>query len=84
MIGEKMENVRQRTHNTVDRMMDKAESMRDSGQEKLAHLKDKAAMMKGDVDGYIQNNPEKSVLIAAGVGAVGGAILTAVLMRRKD
>jgi ElaB/YqjD/DUF883 family membrane-anchored ribosome-binding protein len=79
-----MANVRQRTHESVDRIMDKAENMRDSGQEKLDNMRAKATMMKENVDGYIQTNPEKSVLIAAGVGAVVGAMLTAVVMRKRD
>jgi len=40
-------------------------------------------MMKDNVDGYIQKNPEKSVLIAAGVGVVVGAIIAAAMMRRR-
>jgi ElaB/YqjD/DUF883 family membrane-anchored ribosome-binding protein len=75
--------IRQRTHDRVDKIMDKAESMRDSGQEKMARLKKKATMMKDDVDGYIRENPEKSVLIAAGIGAVIGAMFAAAMMRKR-
>ena len=74
---------RQRTHDSVDRIMDKAESIRDSGKESMARVKEKAVMMKQNVDSYIRKNPEKSVLIAAGVGAVVGAVSAAAMMRRK-
>lgn len=76
-------NLRQKTHESIDKIMDKAEGIRESGKEELAHLKEKAMMMRDDVDSYIRKNPEKSVLIAAGVGAVVGAILAAAMMRRK-
>jgi ElaB/YqjD/DUF883 family membrane-anchored ribosome-binding protein len=75
---------RQRTHEKVDMIMDKAESMRDHGNEEMTLLKENAMMMKENVDGYIRKNPEKSLMIAAGVGAVAGAILVATIMRRKQ
>jgi ElaB/YqjD/DUF883 family membrane-anchored ribosome-binding protein len=75
--------IRQKTHEGVDKIMDKAESMRESGKEEIARLKEKATMMKGNVAGYIRKNPEKSVLIAAGIGAVVGAMLTAAMMRKR-
>jgi len=76
--------IRQRTHERVDKIMDKAESMEETGKEKLAQLKEKASMMRENVDGYIKENPEKSVLIAAGIGAVVGAIIVASMMRRRQ
>jgi ElaB/YqjD/DUF883 family membrane-anchored ribosome-binding protein len=76
--------IRQRTHERVDKIMDKAESMGETGKEKLAHLKEKASMMRENVDGYIKENPEKSVLIAAGIGAVVGAIIVASMIRRRQ
>jgi ElaB/YqjD/DUF883 family membrane-anchored ribosome-binding protein len=80
----KLSGVRQRTHERVDKIMDKAESMSERGKEEIALLNEKAILMKNDVDGYIQRNPERSVLIAAGVGAVLGAILAGAMMRRKQ
>jgi ElaB/YqjD/DUF883 family membrane-anchored ribosome-binding protein len=41
-------------------------------------------MMRENVDGYIKENPEKSVLIAAGIGAVVGAIIVASMIRRRQ
>ena len=82
--SKKVSGVRKRTHDGVDKVMDKVESMRDSGAEKLSHLKESATIMREDIDGYIKKNPEKSVLIAAGVGAVVGGILVAAMMRRKN
>ncbi len=75
--------IRKKTHESVDKIMDNAESIRDSSNEKIAHMKDKAHMMRENVDGYIQKNPETSVLIAAGVGAILGGVLTAAIMRRR-
>jgi ElaB/YqjD/DUF883 family membrane-anchored ribosome-binding protein len=91
--GEKMVNekssaknsgVRQRTHEGVDKIIDKAESMRESGKEEMARLKEKAIVMKENVESNIRKSPKKSVLIAAGAGAVVGAVLTAAMMRRKQ
>ena len=76
--------VRQRTHDRVDKIMDKAESMKESGEKAMVRLKEKATMMRENANDYIKKNPEKSVLIAAGIGAVVGAILAAALMRRRD
>ena len=77
-------NIRQKTHKSVDNIMDKAESIEESGKEKMNHLKEKAIMVKVNVDNYIKKNPEKSVLIAAGVGIAVGAILVASLMKRCE
>ena len=76
--------IRNRAHNGVDKIMDKAESLKEDGEEQLARLKEKATMVRGNVDGYIRDNPEKSVLIAAGVGVVVGAIFVAAMMRRRQ
>ena len=93
MMGEKMANetistgisdVRKKMHESVDKIMDKAESIRESGEEEVASLAEKAIATKENVDGYIKKNPEKSVLIAAGIGALAGAILAAAMMRRKQ
>ncbi len=75
--------LRQRTHESVDKIMDKAENLRQSGKETLAHVKDKAILIRGNVDGYIKKNPKKTVMFAVGTGVVAGAVTTAVLMRRK-
>lgn len=80
----KISGVRQRTHESVDKIMDKAESMRESSKEEMARLKEGVITMKENVDGYIRKNPEKSVLIAAGIGAVVGAIIAAAMIRRKQ
>lgn len=80
----KISSLRQRTHDGVDRVMDKAESMRESGMEDLAYLKDKATKMRENVDGCIRRNPEKSVLIAAGIGAIVGGLFVATMMRRRN
>lgn len=75
--------IRQKTHNSVDKIIDKAEHMRERSNEEIAYLKEKAIIIKENVDGYIKKNPEKSVLIAAGIGVVIGGIIVATIMRRK-
>ena len=57
---------------------------RERSSAQIARLKARASEAKEDVDSYIQNNPETAVLIAAGVGAVVGAVLTALIMRRRN
>jgi ElaB/YqjD/DUF883 family membrane-anchored ribosome-binding protein len=74
----KISGIRQRTHKSVDNIMDKAQSIGESGKGELIHLKEKATTMNENFDGYIRKNPEKSVLIAAGIGAVISA-----MMRRR-
>jgi len=78
------ENMRKMTHDNVDKIMDKAQSMKESGMEQMAGLKEKGIEMKENVDGYIRKNPEKSVLIAAGIGVAIGALFAAAFMRRKN
>ncbi len=90
MKGEKMANetnisgMRQKTHESVDKIMDKAERIRDGGKKAMACLKEKAVTMKENVDGYIQKNPKKTVLISAGIGAVAGAIISAAIIRKRQ
>jgi len=83
-ISTGISDVRKKMHESVDKIMDKAESIRESSEEEVASLAEKAIATKENVDGYIKKNPEKSVLIAAGIGALAGAILAAAMMRRKQ
>lgn len=76
--------LRERTHDSVDNIMDKAESINESGKKTIAHLEDKAVKIRGNFDGYIQENPEKSVLIAAGVGIVVGGLIVALMKKRSN
>jgi ElaB/YqjD/DUF883 family membrane-anchored ribosome-binding protein len=75
--------MRQKTHDSVDKIMDKADDIRAKSTAELAHMKEKLELMRHNVDGYIKENPEKSVLIAAGVGVVVGTLITAIIMRRR-
>ena len=75
--------LRQKTHESVDKIMDKADSMSQSGKATMAHVKEKAIMMRGNVDGYIKKNPNKTIMFAAGAGVVAGAVTAEALMRRK-
>jgi ElaB/YqjD/DUF883 family membrane-anchored ribosome-binding protein len=83
MEKQKGMNVREKTHDNVDKIMDKTEEMKADGENKLARLKIKGQEIRNDIDERISENPEKSVLIATGVGIAVGIILTALIMRRK-
>lgn len=84
MANKKNLGIRQRTHNGVDNVMNRADIIRKGSNEAMARIKAKAIMVKESVDGYIRKNPKKSVLIAAGAAAVIGATIGAAMMRRKD
>lgn len=79
----KVSGIRQKTHMGIDKIMDRAELMREGGKEAMIRLKEKATMMKESVNGYIQKNPKKSIAIAAGTGAIVGAMIAAAKMRRR-
>jgi ElaB/YqjD/DUF883 family membrane-anchored ribosome-binding protein len=75
--------LRQKTHEGVDNILDKAENVSQSGKDMITRVKKRVITIKENVNSYIKKNPEKSVVIAAGVGILSGAILTAILMRKK-
>lgn len=79
----KVYSIRQKTHEGVDKIMNKAESMNRSSKETIARLREKTVMVGENVDDYITNNPKKSVLIAVGIGAFLGVIIAAAITRRK-
>jgi ElaB/YqjD/DUF883 family membrane-anchored ribosome-binding protein len=81
--GGKFENARKMAHDKVDNLMDRTEDYAQRGSDQLTSMKEKAAQVRETVDSYVKDNPEKSVLIAAGAGAVVGALLAAALMRRR-
>ncbi|MFA5856546.1 MAG: DUF883 C-terminal domain-containing protein [Candidatus Pacearchaeota archaeon] len=75
--------IRQRTHEGVDRIIDKAESLRDSSKERFVNFKENAIIKNKNFDDYIKENPKKAILIAAGAGLVLGAIIVSSKMRRN-
>jgi ElaB/YqjD/DUF883 family membrane-anchored ribosome-binding protein len=74
--------VRQKTHDGVDRIINRAEDFEEDSKESLINLKENATKVRENINSYIEDNPEKSILIATGVGAVIGAMLTSYMMRR--
>jgi len=82
--AKRMEHLRQKTHDGVDALMDKAQDMQDSGKEKMIHAKERAIVIGKNMDSYIHKKPKKMIVLAAGIGAVIGAIITASLMSRKE
>jgi ElaB/YqjD/DUF883 family membrane-anchored ribosome-binding protein len=83
MKHKEISDIRKKTHDGVDKIMDKAESIQKSGEKEIANLKEKATMVKEKVDGYVKENPKKAVLIAAATGAVVGAAVVAVLKKKQ-
>lgn len=79
----KISSVRNKTHNSVDKIMDKAEDVKERSKEAIANLKENTSKMKKNIDDYIQKNPKKSVLIAAGIGAIVSTILLTAMRRRR-
>jgi ElaB/YqjD/DUF883 family membrane-anchored ribosome-binding protein len=59
-------------------------AMTEKTKEEIARMRDKAKMMREDMDEYVRSHPEKSLLMAVGVGAVLGALLTAALSNRRS
>lgn len=83
MADRKTEELKQRAHERMDRVMDKAEELNMKGKETIQQMKAKMMAMREDLDDKIRRNPESSVLIAAGAGVLIGAVLTAAIMRRR-
>jgi len=71
--------IRQRTHNRVDKIMDRAESIGKSSKERIIRQKERVITMREGIDSYIQKKPKRSLLIAAGIGA----ILAILMIRRR-
>lgn len=83
MKNKKDSGLRKKTHNGVDSVVDKAEGVGKSSKQKIEYLKKRSLMMKNHMDSYIQKHPQKSILMATGIGIVAGAILAKTLMKRK-
>ena len=80
----KNETIRKKTHQRVDKIMDGAENMNEKSKEAINHAKEQMLLARKNFDNYIKENPEKSVLIAAGIGVAFGTIITALMMRRRN
>jgi ElaB/YqjD/DUF883 family membrane-anchored ribosome-binding protein len=79
----KNETIRKKTHDQVDKIIDGAEKINDKSNEAINHLKEKMILARKNVDNHIIEHPERSVLIAAGVGFTIGAIITILIMRKR-
>jgi ElaB/YqjD/DUF883 family membrane-anchored ribosome-binding protein len=75
--------IRQNAHEGVDKVIDKAEDISKKSNAEIDHLKERAKLVKDNIDGYIQENPAKSLLIAAGTGAAIGTVVAATMIRKK-
>lgn len=75
--------VRQRAHENIDRVMDGAERIKNRGSKAMYYLKEKSINARNNIDGYIEENPEKSVLIAVGIGVIVASILSRIMARRR-
>jgi len=83
MMVRRKDDVRQKVHDRVDDAIDKMDELNERGQETWSQAKAKMHKMRDDADEYVQRNPERSVLLAAGAGVVLGSIITASIMRRR-
>lgn len=61
----------------LDQAQEKASDYRSMAQEKMMRAREMAHQKREHMKQYVRENPEKSVLIAAGVGMVIGALLSA-------
>lgn len=52
-------------------------------QEKASEIKDKAVQAKDKTLEYVDENPRKSALMAAGIGAAVGAVVALLFSRRR-
>lgn len=61
----------------------KASDLREKAEKKLEEAKQKFAYTESKIRGYINSNPEKALLIAAGIGVAIGAIATSMFKGQK-
>ena len=59
----------------VGAISDKTDQWRHQAERKLEETKKTFAVAEGKIRGYIHSNPEKALMIAAGVGVAVGAIM---------
>lgn len=90
MANKKREELRKQLHDRVDALIDETEDITERGknavesmQSKIQESKQKLHDARDKVDNYVQEKPEQSMLIAAGVGVALGSILTAAIMRKR-
>lgn len=80
------EKIRESVLSGIDEAMDKVENQYDNVSERASQvaesMKMRAAQTKEKTEKYIHEHPGKSLLMAAGAGAVA-AFLTVLIMRRK-
>ncbi|MFP4567480.1 MAG: glycine zipper domain-containing protein [Candidatus Woesearchaeota archaeon] len=91
MANKKKEELRKQLYDRVDALIDETEDITERGKNIAENIHEKIHETKKNIydarertDKYIQEKPEQSVLIAAGVGAAIGAIITATIMRRRN
>lgn len=70
------DNISEKTSDAVASMKEKVSSGYESAKSKAIETREKT-------DKYVQDNPEKSLLIAAGVGALTAVIVSGLLRKRK-
>ncbi len=74
--------IRQSLHENIDNAFDAELLLKENSSNYMNKIKENSAQIRAKANGYIERNPEKSVLIAVGIGAIVGAIL-ATAIRRK-
>ncbi|EKE25560.1 MAG: hypothetical protein ACD_5C00119G0004 [uncultured bacterium] len=66
----------------LDRMQEGSDDMKETFDDAMEDAKIKVKEVRRSADKYILENPERSVLMSAGIGAIIGIAL-AVLMKKK-
>jgi ElaB/YqjD/DUF883 family membrane-anchored ribosome-binding protein len=81
------EKFRENMHKVVDQAVDKLGGNYDQISDKAAEFygkaSEKASHAKEMTQKYVRENPQKSLIMAAGVGAISAMIVVGVMRRRK-
>lgn len=72
-------NLRQKAHEGVDSVIDKANNINVNRKKQTNNLKEKIYHIWDGIDNYIEEKPKKSVLIATLIGS----IVTIMIIKRK-
>jgi ElaB/YqjD/DUF883 family membrane-anchored ribosome-binding protein len=66
----------------VDAVKEKGEQFGQAGRDALTHGRDRAVRWEHNVEGAVRSSPIVSLLIAAGIGVLAGAVGVTLLRRR--
>lgn len=76
--------LRKQAHRKLDTIFDTAQGVQDKKNEAVNTMYKKASQRRNNINAYIQKNPKKSVLIAAGAGAIASSVVIAAMSKKKE